>query len=148
MIVLLGANAVNAGRVICFCSENNIAVERGLSDVTPLMNQAKMAVSAAGGTLFELACIGVPTVFAQVAENQTRSLEQHVPLGWCHSIRFDNILIEEQQAIIEELVTLVNQQWLDQEWQQQARNVAQCLVDGKGAWRVAQTVDSYFSCMI
>lgn len=148
MIVLLGANAVNSGHVICFCSENNIAVERGLSDVTPLMNQAKMAVSAAGGTLFELACIGVPTVFAQVAENQTRSLEQHIPLGWCHSIRFDNVMIEEQQATIEELVTLVNQQWLDQEWQQQARNVAQCLVDGKGAWRVAQAVDSYFSCPI
>lgn len=145
MIVLLGSNASNAGRVICFCNENNIVVERGLSDVTKLMSQAKMAVSAAGGTLFELACMGVPTVFAQVADNQTRSLEQHIPLGWCRSVRFDTVAMEGRQALIEELIEQVNQQWSDLEWQQQARNVAQCLVDGKGAWRVAKAVDTYFN---
>ncbi|WP_421855564.1 UDP-2,4-diacetamido-2,4,6-trideoxy-beta-L-altropyranose hydrolase [Marinomonas sp.] len=142
--VLLGANAKNAAQVINSCRHNSIAFEQGLSDVTPLMKQAKMAVSAAGGTLFELACMGVPTVFAQVADNQTRSLEQHVPLDWCRSVRFDNVPEEVWQHRIEQLVEEVNLRWLDLEWQENARKMARSLVDGDGANRVAETINSYF----
>jgi spore coat polysaccharide biosynthesis predicted glycosyltransferase SpsG len=109
------------------------------------MKQAKMAISAAGGTLFELACLGVPTVFAQTADNQTRSLEQHVPLGWCRSIRFDNVSEEVRHQRIEELVEALNSRWLDLEWQENARKTARNLVDGAGAERVAKTVSAYFS---
>jgi UDP-2,4-diacetamido-2,4,6-trideoxy-beta-L-altropyranose hydrolase len=143
--VLLGANAKNADQVIKFCNDNSIAFEQGLADVTPLMKQAKMAISAAGGTLFELACMGVPTVFAQVADNQTRSLEQHVPLDWCRSIRFDNVPEEVRQQRIEQLVEEVNRRWLDIEWQENARKTARSLVDGDGANRVAKTINSYFA---
>ena len=142
--VLLGANAKNAGQVMQFCRANNVPFEQGLADVTPLMKQAKMAVSAAGGTLFELACIGVPTLFAQVADNQTRSLEQHVPLDWCRSIRFDNVPEDIRQQRVELLVDELNQLWLDVEWQQNARRIARSLVDGTGAKRVAEKVNSYF----
>ena len=143
--VLLGANAKNADQVIYFCREKHIAFEQGLTDVTPLMLRAKMAISAAGGTLFELACMGVPTVFAQVADNQTRSLEQHVPLDWCRSIRFDNVPEEVRQQRIEQLVEEVNRRWLDIEWQENARKTARSLVDGDGANRVAKTINSYFA---
>ena len=143
--VLLGANAKNAHQVIRFCRINNIAFEQGLADVTPLMKQAKMAISAAGGTLFELACMGVPTIFAQVADNQTRSLEQHVPLDWCRSVRFDNASKEARQQRIELLVEEVAHRWLDIEWQQNARKMARSLVDGDGANRVAKTINSYFA---
>ncbi|MGO2353258.1 MAG: UDP-2,4-diacetamido-2,4,6-trideoxy-beta-L-altropyranose hydrolase [Marinomonas foliarum] len=143
--VLLGGNAKNADQVIHFCRVNNIAFEQGLVDVTPLMKQAKMAISAAGGTLFELACMGVPTIFAQVADNQTRSLEQHVPLGWCRSIRFDNVSEYARHQGVELLVEEVNRLWLDIEWQQSARRVARSLVDANGVNRVAKTINSYFS---
>jgi UDP-2,4-diacetamido-2,4,6-trideoxy-beta-L-altropyranose hydrolase len=143
--VLLGASAKKADRVLSFCEENNIYVEQGLSDVTPLMKQAKMAISAAGGTLFELACLGVPTVFAQVADNQTCSLEQHVPLGWCRSVRFDNVSEEARRHRIEQLIEELNGRWLDLEWQKKARKTAQGLVDGAGAERVAKAIDAYFS---
>lgn len=143
--VLLGANAKNADQVIHFCRVNNIAFEQGLADVTPLMKQAKMAISAAGGTLFELACMGVPTVFSQVADNQTRSLEQHLPLDWCRSFRFDNVPEEVRLQRVELLVEEVNRCWLDIEWQQEARKTARSLVDGNGANRVARTINSYFS---
>lgn len=142
--VLLGANAKQAEQVIAFCLQNGIAVEQGVSDVTPLMQQAKMAISAAGGTLFELACMGVPTVFAQVADNQTRSLEQHLPLNWCRSVRFDNVSDTLYPQRIGQLVEEVNRLWRDAEWQQTARNTARSLVDGAGAERVAQTIHAYF----
>ncbi|QRV23121.1 UDP-2,4-diacetamido-2,4,6-trideoxy-beta-L-altropyranose hydrolase [Marinomonas foliarum] len=142
--VLLGANAKNADQVIHFCRVNNIAFEQGLADVTPLMKQAKMAISAAGGTLFELACMGVPTIFAQVADNQTRSLQQHVPLNWCRSVRFDNVVEDVRQQGVEQLVEEVNRRWLDHQWQQNASRIARSLVDGNGAKRVAEKVNSYF----
>lgn len=143
--VLLGANAKHGDQVVQFCLENNIAFEQGLADVRPLMKQAKMAISAAGGTLFELACMGVPTVFAQVADNQTRSLEQHVPLGWCRSVRFDNTPEGSRQARIAQLVEEVRCRWADNEWQQEAKKIAHSLVDGDGANRVARTINSYFA---
>jgi len=145
--VLLGANAKNADQVIKFCHDNSIAFEQGLADVTPLMNQARMAISAAGGTLFELACMGVPTVFAQVADNQTRSVEQHEPLGWFRSVRFDNVSEEIHQQCVEQLVEEVNDLWLDLGWQQNAGSTARSLVDGAGAERVAKTISAYFSSL-
>jgi len=65
--VLLRQRQKGATGCVSFCEENKSMFEQGLSEVTPLMKQAKMAISAAGGTLFELACLGVPTVLQQVA---------------------------------------------------------------------------------
>ena len=145
--ILLGTNAKNADQVIALCSEQTIAYEQGLADVTLLMKQAKMAISAAGGTLFELACMGVPTVFAQVADNQTRSLEQHVPLDWCRSVRFDNVPEALRRQQVAYLVEELNRCWVNLEWQEDARETARRLVDGDGAKRVAQKVSEYFGIL-
>ncbi|MCV2401490.1 UDP-2,4-diacetamido-2,4,6-trideoxy-beta-L-altropyranose hydrolase [Marinomonas sp. C2222] len=143
ILVLVGSNAKGADAVIDFCHDQGIAFEQGIDDVTPLMKQAKMAISAAGGTLFELACCGVPTLFAQVADNQTRSLEQHVPLDWCKAVRFD--LLEEQgdSEQLKVLMTLCHDMWSDKSWQERARYIARNLVDGNGANRVAQIIHDY-----
>lgn len=138
--ILLGKNAANADAVKAFSEDHNMNLEQGLTDVTPLMAEAKIAISAAGGTLFELASMGVPTVFAQVADNQTRSLEQHVPLGWCYSVRFDDVALEGQEKRVESLVRQVLRVWSDSSWLQEAKEIAQSLVDSKGAVRVAQVI--------
>ncbi|SBS28550.1 hypothetical protein MSP8887_00902 [Marinomonas spartinae] len=146
--VMLGKNARNSAEVLAYCEEKHIVCLQGVSDVTPLMRQARMAISAAGGTLFELACMGVPTVFAQVAENQTRSLEQHVPLAWCDTVRFDDVNERQRAERIEHLIRLVMIYWQDDSWLTKARQVAQRLVDGKGADRVAKTVHQEFLGMM
>ena len=139
--VLLGKNANNTEAVIRFCQQQKIAFAQGLKDVTPLMLDASMAISAAGGTLFELACLGVPTVFAQVADNQTRSLEQHVPLAWCDTVRFDNLDYQEVHQALQLLVDKVLNYWSCPSWQQAAKACAQQLVDGHGAQRVASLIN-------
>ncbi|MEO9273638.1 UDP-2,4-diacetamido-2,4,6-trideoxy-beta-L-altropyranose hydrolase [Marinomonas sp. 5E14-1] len=143
ILVMLGKNAVNANSVMTFCQQENIEIERDVTDVTPLMRCAKIAVSAAGGTLFELACLGVPTVFAQVADNQTRSLEQHVPLDWCRTVRFDGVTPDIQKERVTLLVKQLNSLWLDEMWQEKARKTAQNLVDDQGANRVAKTIHTH-----
>lgn len=140
IVVLMGENAEGSDAVITFCHDQGIAFEQGVNDVTPLMKQAKMAISAAGGTLFELACCGVPTLFAQVADNQTRSLEQHVPLGWCKTVRFDLLEKQDDSEQLKVLMALCHEMWSDEPWQERAHHIARKLVDGKGANRVAQAI--------
>jgi UDP-2,4-diacetamido-2,4,6-trideoxy-beta-L-altropyranose hydrolase len=45
------------------------------------MLEADIAISAGGQTLYELACVGVPTVAVQVADNQKNNIEGAVKLG-------------------------------------------------------------------
>ncbi|WOD08191.1 UDP-2,4-diacetamido-2,4,6-trideoxy-beta-L-altropyranose hydrolase [Marinomonas sp. GJ51-6] len=143
IVVMLGKNAVNAESVMTFCQKESIEIERGVTDVTLLMSRAKMAISAAGGTLFELACLGVPTVFAQVADNQTRSLEQHLPLDWCRTVCFDGVPHHIQKERVTLLVKQLYSLWLDEIWQEKARKTAQSLVDDQGANRVAKTIHTH-----
>ncbi|MEL0636174.1 UDP-2,4-diacetamido-2,4,6-trideoxy-beta-L-altropyranose hydrolase [Marinomonas sp. TI.3.20] len=138
--VLLGENAANAEAVKAFSAEHKVNISKGLAEVTPLMGQAKLAISAAGGTLFELASMGVPTIFAQVADNQTRSLEQHVPLGWCKSVRLENVSSAQRAQQVEKLVYQAQQLWFDLSWLTESRRVAMSLVDSNGADRVANVV--------
>jgi UDP-2,4-diacetamido-2,4,6-trideoxy-beta-L-altropyranose hydrolase len=45
------------------------------------MLEADIAISAGGQTLYELACVGVPTVAVQVADNQKNNIEGAMKLG-------------------------------------------------------------------
>ena len=141
IFVLLGKNAANSAAVKAFSERHSIDLKQGLSEVSPVMKCAKLAISAAGGTLFELASMGVPTIFAQTADNQTRSLEQHVPLGWCQSVRFDSACAVDRASQLEQLLDQVLHAWSDESWLQASRAVAKSLVDGQGAARVAQTIN-------
>ena len=140
MLVMLGKNAQHADQVRGFCRVNGIELQQAVADVTPLMAKAKMAVSAAGSTLYELACLGVPSVFVQVADNQTLTLQQHLPLGWCRALRFDDLPPEAVARQLESLTSLLWDLWQDLSWQTQARQIAQQRVDGKGADRVVDAI--------
>lgn len=144
ILVMLGQNAHQAELVKAFCRTNGIELQQGVKDVPPLMARAKMAVSAAGSTLYELACLGVPSIFVQVADNQTLSLQQHLPLGWCRAKRFDDLPPEAVARQVESLTSLLWDLWQDSSWQTQARKTAQQLVDGKGADRVVDTILSSY----
>ncbi|REG84842.1 PseG/SpsG family protein [Marinomonas pollencensis] len=137
ILVLCGKNALNSEAVKAFSERHKIDFKQGLSEVSPVMKEAKLAISAAGGTLFELAAMGVPSIFAQVADNQTRSLQQHVPLGWCQAVRFDHLPVTQRASQIDALVEQALLAWSDTPWLQASKLVAQSLVDGQGAARVA-----------
>lgn len=71
-----------------------VAVHRGLTDLSPLMADADIAVSAAGSTLYELSCMGVPTAAFPVVENQVANARGFIAwglgagsevMGWSHA---------------------------------------------------------------
>lgn len=100
-----------------------------------LMLEADVAVSAGGQTLYELACVGTPTVAVSVADNQDRQLEAFSDSG-CVIVagRGDapNIMTDIRNLVVS----------LFQEEQRRARMSAagQQLIDGNGALRVASAI--------
>ena len=60
---------------------NNVVLHRGVTDLSSLMHSADMAVSAAGTTLYELCCMGVPTVALPIVENQMANAKGFSRLG-------------------------------------------------------------------
>lgn len=63
-----------------------ITVHRAPSAMGELMRLAGLAVSAAGGTVGELAALGVPAVLAIVADNQLAGAQACVAAGWCSGV--------------------------------------------------------------
>ena len=102
----------------------------GVDDMAALMAWADLAVSAAGSTCWEMACMGLPAVLLVLAENQRRIAEglaevgAAVNLGWCGAV--------DAGAITAAVGGLIGNRDRRQEMSAQAR----ALVDGGGCDRV------------
>ncbi len=111
-------------------SRSRIAFETGVQDMAALMLWADVAVTAAGGTCWELACLGVPMVSVVVAENQksiAAELESagiSINLGW-----HEEVTVMDIAAALEDILRSPNRRA-----QMSARGKA--IVDGRGVNRV------------
>ncbi|MFW0758846.1 UDP-2,4-diacetamido-2,4,6-trideoxy-beta-L-altropyranose hydrolase [Pseudomonas sp. H11T01] len=112
-------------------SRPNWRLHRYVSDFARLMAEADLFVGAGGGTSWERAAIGLPTICIAVAANQQLNAERlaaagvHVYLGTCEQVSTPQL----RQAI----GFLVGNYGLRQSLAQRSRQ----LVDGLGAQRVA-----------
>ncbi len=101
------------------------------SDWATLMSQADCAISAAGGTLLELAALGVPTLAGAIADNQRLGGKELSRLGMIDYI--GDLPVEDEPMLISRIRRL----WNNSAWRDQLSEVAQKQVDGRGAARVA-----------
>lgn len=104
-----------------------------------LMSGASLAISGAGVTVYELACLGVPALLLIIAENQRRNAESFArhglaqTLGWHEHIAPENVATAAQR--------LLNDAQKLSEMKTAGRN----LVDGLGAQRVAEEISNAFA---
>ncbi len=101
-----------------------------------LMENADLAISAAGSTLYELASIGVPTVAFAVAENQysvLRSLVEREVVWDCRTPTTDNGV--SLRMAVEAAVSAGDAELASR------RRRGMSLVDGRGADRIAASLD-------
>lgn len=109
--------------------EERLSVHRGVNDLAPLMSRADIAVSAAGSTLYELACAGVPAVAVPIVENQARNAVGFSSAGCGSAVGLNWSIAELAKA-----VALVNdREGLRDRMSRRGR----LLVDGRGAKRIA-----------
>lgn len=105
-----------------------------VADMAPLMSWADLAVTGAGSTCWELACLGVPALSLVIAENQRSIAEELgaagvvVNLGWHLDVSAERLATA--------IVGLMYSSFRRLRMSQQGR----ALVDGKGAERVASAL--------
>jgi len=75
--VLLGAVSDDqlAKYKVLSAQYSNLDIKHNLDNVAELMSGSRLAISAAGGTLSELACMGVPTIALVSVDNQIAALK-------------------------------------------------------------------------
>ena len=134
--VVIGGSVPEAGRLaLCVASlGDQIAIHLDPPEMGPLMARAGLAVSAAGGTIGELAALGVPALIAIVADNQREGAARAVADGWCEA--FD----ARDPAAIEAMADRAAVLWADAALRQAMADRTIGLIDAEGAGRVADAL--------
>jgi UDP-2,4-diacetamido-2,4,6-trideoxy-beta-L-altropyranose hydrolase len=122
-------------QAIAQVSQRNIRLVKSPDSVCNLMMKADLAISAGGQTLYELACVGCPTVAVRVADNQDGQLAAFEKSGFIR-ISGDGSQNNIVKAIAETLKPLL----VHREIRVAMASAGQCLIDGRGALRVANRI--------
>lgn len=112
-----------------------LQVHKNVTDMSELMRNCDMAVSAAGSTLYELCNIGVPTVGFYFAENQRKNMEAFGKLTLVMNAGDFSVSPEKVLDFIEKEVEVLCH---EKELREKISRAMQTIVDGKGAERLAE----------
>ena len=117
------------------CAQRQVSLVHAPDSTCELMIEADLAISAGGQTMYELACVGGPTIAVRIASNQDGQLQVFDEAGFALPIGHaddDNIASNIGDAV----------KALLPDFKSRAAMAAagQRLVDGQGAMRVAQAI--------
>lgn len=113
-----------------------VAATRGLGAVFPGVD---LAILGGGVTLYEAAAAGVPAVSVEVVPAQRPTIAAFARAG---VIRYGGALTGARGARVRAIVDAVSASLDDVTWRREAARKGRRLVDGRGARRVARTIES------
>ena len=141
VVVITGAACKNIAEINHLCNQASFTHLHHIDNMSEVLSQAVVAISAAGSTVYELAACGVPSVFAIVARNQQSFISKQQNYQWCQFIdclSFDGKTKDCVSSLIDAFYKMLN---LNQSEQLLAlSNIATAWVDGKGAERIANQI--------
>ena len=130
--VVVGPANPNHTQLAAFAEENtNVHLVSGDFDMSALMADSDLAISAAGSTSLELAYLGVPMVLVPIADNQVAIAASFADAGAALVVDKDAVTLDE--GLVDAIASLASQPELMASLSDQARG----LVDGDGVVRVA-----------
>jgi UDP-2,4-diacetamido-2,4,6-trideoxy-beta-L-altropyranose hydrolase len=107
--IIVGKGFENKELVEESCKNNqNINLIYNPKDMRILMESADICISSGGSTLYELASLGVPTLFIIQADNQLRLAEYMeknkimINLGWYYNLK--------EKELLDELINIIDNQ--------------------------------------
>jgi UDP-2,4-diacetamido-2,4,6-trideoxy-beta-L-altropyranose hydrolase len=115
-----------------YINNHRVKFFSALENVAAIMNKVDIAISGSGITALELACVGVPTILLELAENQrgnAESLERDA--GFSFLGNFSNVNSDQITETVSGLKCDYTKRSL-------MMMQAQSLIDGNGTKRVAQ----------
>ena len=142
VIVVTSVGFQNVNNIEALSQQYHFQHLHDVENMAAVFSQAKLAISAAGSTAFELAYCGVPSVFAVVADNQLLSIREQCQSGWCQMVdcrekskSLDNAA--ELVLLAEKMLSTRSLEALSQKAQNQ--------IDGRGAQRIASSIQKKMS---
>lgn len=121
--------------MICqkYSAYTNIRIHMSVTDMKDYMEQADLAVTAGGTTLYELCAVGTPTISYSIADNQLENVKKFQEDGlvdYAGDVRFDDVM--------EHIIGYLKEYYDNKRLRQERSIKMQKLVDGKGARRIAE----------
>lgn len=122
---------------------SNFSLIYNPASVASIMVEAGLAISAAGGTLGELASMGVPTIALITVDNQTPALESPLNNTWYFAIDLRSACTSEVKckrtfSLLDKVSEEATNLWHDICKRENMSEQARQLIDSKGCQRIIQ----------
>jgi spore coat polysaccharide biosynthesis predicted glycosyltransferase SpsG len=130
--IAMGENAERA-RSAAEGTRLSLNVLAPVEDLAAMMSAHDLVISAAGTSIWELCCIGVPTAVAWAVDNQHEGYDRVVEAGAAIGLGGPELGFDERA------VDLLKRALTDSELRAQLVRAGRRIVDGLGAWRVVRT---------
>lgn len=114
-----------------------IEVTRNICNMANVLQSVDIVVSAASTVLYECCCVGVPTIFFMVADNQKYTLDaftQKDMMLYAGDFRY------QREAVVENIFSFIERIAGDEECRKRMVQDMRKKVDGKGAERIAKEI--------
>jgi spore coat polysaccharide biosynthesis predicted glycosyltransferase SpsG/RimJ/RimL family protein N-acetyltransferase len=126
----------NAERVRAAARGSHLSLDvlAPVNDLAMMMSEQDLVISAAGTSVLELCCIGVPTALTWAVDNQREGYDRVVAAGAALGLGGPGWADADERA-----VHLLTNALTDPQVRADLVRAGQQLVDGLGAWRVVRT---------
>ncbi len=111
-----------------------VSVYTNIKNMSELMINCDVAISAAGTTLYELCACGVPTISVSFADNQISGAKE---LDRRDIIKYAGDLRTGLEGCLDKIETILQTWEKNKKLRKEKRDKMQALVDGNGAMRIA-----------
>lgn len=112
----------------------NIRLYQNVKDMAALMQQADIAITAGGSTMYELCAVGVPILCFSFVDNQELIVETFAQKGLVY---YGGNYLKEQEAFAGNVAAALTALAASKELRQQYSQKEKQLIDGCGAERIA-----------
>lgn len=115
------------------CSK--VKILKSVPDIDKYMKIADLSISAAGSTLYELCAVGTPAISYTIADNQQDNawkFQEDEIIAYAGDMR--------SNGTIDRILEMLNGKLQSQDYRSYISHKMQCLVDGKGALRIAKNL--------
>jgi spore coat polysaccharide biosynthesis predicted glycosyltransferase SpsG len=134
-VVVGPSNPYAAALAARAADDSRIAIVPPVDDMAPVMAWADLAITGAGGTVYELACLGIPTLVIAIAEPQRELASALDREGFAVSLGCHDALGPD------ELARMITAMCNDHERRESLSRRGRRQVDGQGAARVLAALD-------
>ena len=117
--------------------KGKICLHTNVQDMWNLMAKARIAVCAAGSTMYELCTVGVPTITCYYVENQKKAA---MAFGRDTLVLNAGDYRKDPKGVLDRILEQIESLWKDSEKRLATVRSMQKLVDGKGAERIAEAL--------